>query len=341
MCVCVCIIFFFVVFFQHTHTQLRYMSPERLNGEHYSYTADVWSLGILVLTLMIGKLPFKDSALMFSFELIKAVSKGIEAWDIPDNLMSGRSMLQDFVSKCICLDPEKRATAVELLSHPWIAAHRVGQNRLRDMLCSAMKDKWKMEDSPQVRSGRRQEAERRSQKVAKHIAAEFGKVSPTRASVRKIPKHSVDDIKAFVAMCGAPSSRSNARIVREFIKITEAKTIDTKIMSPSTRKRYLFTSKDKVRPFARKISGGVTSRGGGSPDSTLKKKRLLRKIGSGMTSSGNVVRSTKSTFETKLSGGVRSATKASRNRKNTENSADVKEDFPLSAPMQPPPGLDF
>ena len=151
----------------------RYMSPERLNGEHYSYTSDVWSLGILVLTLMIGKLPFKDSALMFSFELIKAVSKGIEAWDLPDNLMTGRTLLQDFVSKCIAINPDERSTAEELLKHPWIVSHRVGQKGLRDMLHKALESEWKLEDSPQRRSAKRQAAERYSIQVAKHIVKEY------------------------------------------------------------------------------------------------------------------------------------------------------------------------
>lgn len=34
-----------------------YMSPERINGDGYSYSADVWSLGMTILTTALGKLP--------------------------------------------------------------------------------------------------------------------------------------------------------------------------------------------------------------------------------------------------------------------------------------------
>ena len=270
------------------------MSPERLNGEHYSYTSDVWSLGILVLTLMIGKLPFKDSALMFSFELIKAVSKGIEAWDLPDNLMTGRTLLQDFVSKCIAINPDERSTAEELLKHPWIVAHRVGQNGLRDMLHNALESEWKLEDSPQMRSAKRQAAERYSLQVAKHIVKEYGNASP-RTRIRKIPRHTLKDLQNFVSMCGAPSSSANARIVREFILQSKARTIDAKTLSPNSRNRFLpksrpfarknsggvkpFARKNSggVKKFARKNSGGVKARTTFKPDSVMTMKRVAKK----------------------------------------------------------------
>ncbi|CAN0396971.1 unnamed protein product, partial [Hapterophycus canaliculatus] len=36
-----------------------YMSPERLQGEPYGPSADVWSLGLSLLTLVIGKYPLE------------------------------------------------------------------------------------------------------------------------------------------------------------------------------------------------------------------------------------------------------------------------------------------
>ena len=35
-----------------------YMSPERINGDEYSYSSDVWSLGMMLLTTALGKLPY-------------------------------------------------------------------------------------------------------------------------------------------------------------------------------------------------------------------------------------------------------------------------------------------
>lgn len=36
-----------------------YMSPERINGDGYSYSADVWSLGMTFITTALGKLPIE------------------------------------------------------------------------------------------------------------------------------------------------------------------------------------------------------------------------------------------------------------------------------------------
>lgn len=36
---------------------ITYMSPERINGEGYSYASDVWSLGMSLITTALGKMP--------------------------------------------------------------------------------------------------------------------------------------------------------------------------------------------------------------------------------------------------------------------------------------------
>jgi len=37
-----------------------YLSPERLRGEQFGYSSDIWSMGILVYFIATGALPFKD-----------------------------------------------------------------------------------------------------------------------------------------------------------------------------------------------------------------------------------------------------------------------------------------
>lgn len=38
-----------------------YMSPERLNGEEYSFDCDIWSVGMMALQCLTGRLPFEFS----------------------------------------------------------------------------------------------------------------------------------------------------------------------------------------------------------------------------------------------------------------------------------------
>ncbi|XP_064147796.1 maternal embryonic leucine zipper kinase isoform X2 [Loxodonta africana] len=69
---------------------LAYAAPELLQGKSYlGSEADVWSMGILLYVLMCGFLPFDD-----------------------DNVMA--------LYKKIMVDPKKRISVKNLLSHPWI-----------------------------------------------------------------------------------------------------------------------------------------------------------------------------------------------------------------------------
>lgn len=38
---------------------ITYMSPERINGDAYSYSSDIWSLGLSLLTTALGRLPLE------------------------------------------------------------------------------------------------------------------------------------------------------------------------------------------------------------------------------------------------------------------------------------------
>lgn len=38
------------------------MSPERIQGNDYSYSSDVWSLGLSLMTVALGKLPISTKA---------------------------------------------------------------------------------------------------------------------------------------------------------------------------------------------------------------------------------------------------------------------------------------
>ena len=92
------------------------MSPERLSGSEYSYPSDIWSLGLIMLELIMGEYPYPNSTNYF--QLLHTITDG-DVPKVPED--AGLSDdLRDFVSKCLSKDPAKRPTVTELQEHPWM-----------------------------------------------------------------------------------------------------------------------------------------------------------------------------------------------------------------------------
>lgn len=110
-----------------------YMAPERLSGGKYSYGADIWSLGLIVLELMLGKYPYPSVDNYFKL-LSNIMDK--EPPGVPEGVFSDE--LAEFVH--ICLDKNSnRPGASDLLKHPWLRKHPSD-----DMLLSASLEKMSL-----------------------------------------------------------------------------------------------------------------------------------------------------------------------------------------------------
>lgn len=99
-----------------------YMSPETIKGENMGKfgAMDIWSLGCCVLEMATGRRPWSNLDNEF------AVMYHIAAGHLPQFPNSHELSEQGltFLSKCLTIDPMKRASAVELLQDPWIQAIR-------------------------------------------------------------------------------------------------------------------------------------------------------------------------------------------------------------------------
>lgn len=95
-----------------------WMAPEVINAESHDSKADVWSLGISLIEMAQGKPPHWEVHPMRVIFLIptqpppQLTEK--EKWSAP---------FHDFLAKCLVKDPNQRASAKELLSHPFIKSH--------------------------------------------------------------------------------------------------------------------------------------------------------------------------------------------------------------------------
>jgi len=91
-----------------------YMSPERITGAVYSVKSDVWSLGITLLELALGRFPFPPLGI---FELLQFIIHEPIAPLDPDRFPAD---FCDFVAVCLIKDPRARPSPSELLNHPFV-----------------------------------------------------------------------------------------------------------------------------------------------------------------------------------------------------------------------------
>jgi calcium/calmodulin-dependent protein kinase I len=96
-----------------------YVAPEVLeqNARGYGPEVDAWSLGVILYILLCGFPPFYDESNAVLFQLIK---KGSYTFPSPywDDVSESA---KDLVHKLLTVDPKKRATVKDVLSHPWVA----------------------------------------------------------------------------------------------------------------------------------------------------------------------------------------------------------------------------
>ena len=92
-----------------------YIAPEVLEGKQgHSYEVDVWSIGVIIYTLIIGKPPFETSDVKTTYKRIR-----MNAYTFPDNVQITDSA-RDLITKILNNDPAKRPSIDDLMAHEWL-----------------------------------------------------------------------------------------------------------------------------------------------------------------------------------------------------------------------------
>uniref|UniRef100_A0AAQ5ZSJ8 Ribosomal protein S6 kinase n=1 Tax=Amphiprion ocellaris TaxID=80972 RepID=A0AAQ5ZSJ8_AMPOC len=96
-----------------------FMAPEVLKKQGYDAACDIWSLGIILYTMIAGFSPFASSHEDTAEEILAQIGSGKFIitggnWDLVSDAA------KDIVVKMLHVDPHQRLTAPQVLRHPWI-----------------------------------------------------------------------------------------------------------------------------------------------------------------------------------------------------------------------------
>ena len=90
-----------------------YAAPEMILGKKYNgLITDIWSSGIVLYTMICGRLPFEEKNMDMLYKKILTLD-----YEIPENISNE---LKDLMKKIFCINPKNRINIEELKTHPYL-----------------------------------------------------------------------------------------------------------------------------------------------------------------------------------------------------------------------------
>ncbi|KOG96177.1 putative mitogen-activated protein kinase kinase MKK2 [Saccharomyces eubayanus] len=123
-----------------------YMAPERIQGQPYSVTCDVWSLGLTLLEVAGGKFPFESDKITQNVAPIELLTMILtfspRLKDEPELGIIWSKTFKSFIEYCLKKDARERPSPRQMLKHPWI----VGQMKKKVNMERFVKKCWESEE---------------------------------------------------------------------------------------------------------------------------------------------------------------------------------------------------
>uniref|UniRef100_A0A1A7WAM8 Ribosomal protein S6 kinase, 90kDa, polypeptide 3 n=2 Tax=Iconisemion striatum TaxID=60296 RepID=A0A1A7WAM8_9TELE len=96
-----------------------FVAPEVLKKQGYDTACDIWSLGVLLYTMLTGFTPFANGPEDTPEEILARIGSG--KFSLSGGYWTSVSAeAKDLVSKMLHVDPHQRLTAAQVLRHPWV-----------------------------------------------------------------------------------------------------------------------------------------------------------------------------------------------------------------------------
>ncbi|CAI6333038.1 unnamed protein product [Periconia digitata] len=104
-----------------------YMAPERITGQSYTITSDVWSLGVTLLEVAQHRFPFPADGTEMNpraglIDLLTYIVRQQipRLKDEPENGIRWSENFKYFIECCLEKEPPRRATPWRMIEHPWM-----------------------------------------------------------------------------------------------------------------------------------------------------------------------------------------------------------------------------
>lgn len=94
-----------------------YIAPEILTKKGHSYEVDIWSIGCVMFTLLVGQPPFETKSLKDTYSRIRKCE-----YHVPATL---RVVAADLICKMLQSDPAKRPSVHECARHDFLTKHTI------------------------------------------------------------------------------------------------------------------------------------------------------------------------------------------------------------------------
>jgi len=100
-----------------------YVAPEILLKQKYNLNCDVWSVGVIAYSLLVGYQPFRgETQEVDDKKLQELIVSGTFEFDDAHGWKDVSADAKEFIKSCLVTDPKKRFTASAALNHPWFQA---------------------------------------------------------------------------------------------------------------------------------------------------------------------------------------------------------------------------
>ena len=92
-----------------------YIAPEVLDGKvGHSFEVDIWSLGVIIYAMLIGKPPFETPDVKTTYKKIR-----MNSYNFPEHVPVSDAA-KNIITKILNLEPSKRPSLDELMAHPFM-----------------------------------------------------------------------------------------------------------------------------------------------------------------------------------------------------------------------------